>query len=305
MTRENPLALDDLAGLRAFALSVDGGSFTSAARVLGLTTNAVSQRVALLERRLGIRLLQRTTRRMSATDEGRRLYRHVSPILDGLARAEEELRPGADELAGTVRVSMPAPAATPELLAGLGEALERHRGLRIQLLVTHAPADVIASGLDLALHVGPPRDSSLVARKLGDPSWLFAASPTYLDRRGRPRRPRDLESHDCLRFLADRPQTEWRLVDRRGRETAVKVGGSFESDDSRVLGDAAYAGLGIGVRARLELERAVADGRLERVLPAWRFAGAPIFALFPPGRLRLARVAAFFELLRGVVQRVL
>ncbi len=297
--------IDDLAGLRAFTLSADGGSFTSAARVLGLTTNAVSQRVALLERRLGVRLLQRTTRRMSVTDEGRRLYRRVSAVLEDLDRAEEELRPGADQLGGTVRVSMPAPAATPELLAGLGEALERHRALRIQLLVSHAPADVVASGLDLALHMGQPRDSSLVARKLGDPAWLLAASPAYLDRRGRPRKPQDLESHDCLRFLADRPQTEWRLVDRRGRETAVRVGGSFESDDSRVLGDAAYAGLGIGVRGRLELEKAAAEGRLEQVLPGHRFAGAPIFALFPPGRLRLARVAAFFELLRGVVQRVL
>ena len=297
--------IDDLAALRAFTLAADGGSFTSAARVLGLSTNAVSQRVASLERRLGVRLLNRTTRSMSVTDEGRRVYLRVRAILDDLAGIEDELRPVADQLVGTVRVAMPAPAATPELLAGLGEILALHPRLRLQLLVTHGSVDVVAMGLDLALHVGDPRDSSLVARRLGTISWQLAAAPAYLDRRGRPRSPGDLAAHDCLRFLADRPQAEWTLVDRKGREVVVPVGGSLESDDSRVLGDALYLGLGIGIRARLELERAVADGRLERVLPGHHFASLPLYALFPPGRTRVARVAAFFDLLKGVVQRVL
>lgn len=297
--------IDDLPALRAFVLAVDGGSFTSAARVLGLSTNAVSQRIASLEKRLGARLLQRTTRKMSVTDEGRRAYLRVSAVLEELDRVEEELRPRQDELVGTVRVAMPAPAATPELLSGLGQVLGRHSQLRIQLLVTHAPVDVVASGIDLAIHVGEPRDSSLVARKLGDPSWLLAASPAYLERKGHPKKPKDLEAHDCLRFLADRPQTEWRLVDRNGRETVVAVGGNFESDDSRVLGDAVYLGLGIGIRAGLELEKAVAESRLERVLPGYHFAAAPVYALFPPGRLRVARVVAVFELLKSVVQKVL
>ncbi len=297
--------LDDVAGLRAFVLSVDSGSFTGAARVLGLTTNAVSQRVGLLEKHLGVRLLQRTTRRMSVTDEGRRVYARAHDILDELLRVEEDLRPEHDALVGTVRVSMPAPAASAELINALGVELQRHARLRVQLLISHAPVDIVAEGLDVAVHVGEPRDSGLIARKLGDPSWCLAATPSYLDRRGRPRRADDLTKHECLRFLAERPQSEWRLVDSRGREHVVPVGGAFESDDSRVLGEATYAGLGIGIRARGELERAITEGRLERVLPGLEFAGPPIYALFARGRLRLARVARFFELLQGVVRQVL
>lgn len=298
-------ALDDLPGLRAFVLSVDAGSFTGAAKVLGLTTNAVSQRVSNLERRLGHRLLQRTTRRMTVTDEGRRVYLRLRPILDELGRVEEELQPQQDALSGTVRVSLPAPAATPELIAELGTVLRQHPRLQVQLLISHAPVDVVAAGLDFAVHVGQPKDSGLVARKLGTPAWCLAASKAYLDRHGRPRQPADLERHQCLRFLGDRPQTEWCLVDAKGGEHVVPVGGSFESDDSRVLGDAVYAGLGIGVRARAELERAVRDHRLEHVLPRFHFPGPPVFALFAPGRRRVARVEKFFELLKAFIEHAL
>lgn len=295
------MPFDRIEDLRTFALVVDTGSFSAAARALQLTTNAVSRRIQHLEAQLGVRLLTRTTRRTSPTDEGRRLHARCARILAELDAADAELHPSGDPLQGTVRLALPPAATTRRLLAGLGALSVRHPRLAIQLRVTNQPVDLVATGVDLALHVGPVPASTLVARKLATSSWQLAAAPSYLARHGRPRTPADLAGHQCLRLLADRPQDEWRLLDRRGREVIAPVGGAFECDDSRVLGDAVYAGLGIGIRPDHELERAVADGLLEHVLPGYRFGTLDIHALVARGRLRLPRIAAFVELLRDVV----
>jgi DNA-binding transcriptional LysR family regulator len=292
------VALDSLEDLRTFALVVNLGGLSAAARKLQVTTNAVSRRIQRLERQVGARLLHRTTRRLSATDEGRTLYARCERILREVEEAETELVASRSELAGTVRLAVPAGGVESDLLVRLREALNAHPGLAVQLHVTHGRVDVVESGIDIAVVLGEPSPPSVVARRLGTVAWRLAATPDYLARCGRPRVPNDLTKHRCLRLLSDRPQLEWRLVDVQGREVVVEVGGSFECDDSGALGDATYAGLGIGVRPDHELTRAIEDGRLEAVLPGYRFGNFPRYAILPPGRLRVPRVAAVLELLR-------
>jgi DNA-binding transcriptional LysR family regulator len=285
--------------LRTFGNVVDAGSLSSAARAMRLSTNAVSRRVMRLEQDLGVRLLHRTTRHLALTDEGRLFYERCRRVLAELDAAEQELRPAGDPIQGTVRVVLPPATVKPGFLEQLRELLDDHPRLGVQIEIANAGLEHLAHGVDLVLHVGPVPETTLVARRIATVAWLLAASPGYLERHGRPRRPADLARHRCLRFLGDRSQTEWRLLDRNGREVTAKVGGTFESDDSRVLADATYAGLGVGIRPRPEVEAAVATGRLEHVLPGYVFDRIVLHALLPAGRIRLPRVAALVELLRA------
>lgn len=296
-----PMPVERLEDLRTFVTVVEAGTLSAAARALRLSTNAVSRRLMRLERDVGVRLVHRTTRHLALTDEGRTFIVRCQRILAELDAAEQDLHPAGDPLQGAVRVVVPPATVKPSMLEHLRRLLDDHPRLSVQLQIANVGVERMASGVDVVLHVGPVPETTLVARRIATVAWLLAATPGYLERHGRPRRPGDLASHRCLRFLGDRPQTEWRLIDRNGREVTATVGGTFESDDSRVLGDATYAGLGIGIRPRPEVEEAVAAGRLEQVLPGYVFDRIVLHALLPPGRIRLPRVAALVDLLRATL----
>jgi len=288
--------------LVAFVAVAEAPGFSAAAKRLGLTTNAVSARIQTLERALDVRLFTRTTRSVALTNEGERYYTHVAAALAGLATAEEEIERGGHQLSGTIRIAVPGVMATSVFLKCLRDLLDEHPRLHVQIRVTSAVLNLAAEGLDIVLHVDRPADSTFIARFLGRPKWVLVAEPAYLDRYGRPRQPNDLAHHRCLKFLSHPAQDTWVLVDSRGRKTTAPVGGSFEADDSRTLGDAAYAGLGIGVRSISECESAAGEGRLERVLPDYWFQPREIYALVAKGRTRVPRIVACIEALRAAVR---
>jgi DNA-binding transcriptional LysR family regulator len=290
--------------LRAFTAVFEAGGFTAAGKRLVLTTNAVSLRVQRLEHELGVRLFTRTTRSVAPTEEGRTFYARVSRVLADLDEAEDELRPTSGGLRGTVRLAVPGALATLPLLERLRELVEEHPLLSIQTHVASGAVDLVAEGVDIGVIVGQLPETTFVGRLLGRATWVLAAAPSYLDAHGRPRTPADLSGHRCLRLLSNPPQDEWTLVDRRGREVVVQVRGGYEADDSRTLGDATYAGLGIGVRPAGECARAQREGRLERVLAGYRFQPLDVYALVPKGRLRVPRVAACLEALRAALQEL-
>lgn len=298
------MPFDRLEDLKTFTLVVDAGSLSAAARTLQLTTNAVSRRLQRLEAQAGARLLHRTTRRLSLTDEGRMLYARSARIVAELDAVELDLHPQGEALQGAVRLAVPSSAVTSQVLEAVARLMESHPRLRLKLQIVNGPLDPIALGVDVGLHVGPVADSSLIARKLASLCWELAASPAYVRRHGAPRTPDELAEHLCLRLLADRPQRHWQLLDRRGRRVRAIVEGTFECDDSRVLGDAIYAGLGIGVRPEAELAAGVAAGTLVHVLPGYRFGAYDLHALIPPGRIRIPRIAAFVTLLQEALQRL-
>jgi DNA-binding transcriptional LysR family regulator len=291
------MPIDSLSELRAFVAIIETGSFTAAARRLGLTVNATSRRLQQLEASVGTKLIERTTRRSAPTEAGRRLHVRAGPILDALFEAEAELHTSATQVEGVVTLALPAVVAGRAFLAHLERLLVQHPGLRVDLRVgsTQLPGE---GGVDLAIVVGQAPDSfALVGRRIGTHRWGLAASPAYVKARGAPKRPADLSRHVCLRFRGDVPQRTWSLAGPGRKRAVVKVDGTFECDDSRVLGDATYAGLGIGVRPESELAEAVSRGDLVHVLPEWRFGELPTHLLTTPGRRGLKRVALVSEVI--------
>ncbi|MBL0726608.1 LysR family transcriptional regulator [Piscinibacter sp. HJYY11] len=297
---------DNLEDLKTFVQVVECGSLSAAARALQVTVNAVSRRVMRLEMNLGVKLLRRSTRAASVTDEGRLLYERARQVLAVLDAAEEEVRGTGGALKGLIRVGLSGGACSVAVLGGIGQLLDEHPDLRLQVLITNRAADPIGGGLDIALHVGPPQDSRLVARHLARASWLLAAAPSYFAAgREMPRSPDDLRAHRCLRIASDVAQDHWTLTDASGTLHRVAVRGNFESDDSRALSDATYAGIGIGIRPQRELLDAVARGTLVHVLPEYRFEPLDVYALMPSGTARLPRMSAFLDSLEQVFKTAL
>jgi DNA-binding transcriptional LysR family regulator len=298
------MAIGSLDEIRAFCAVAEVRSFTAAAARLQVTTNAISLRVRRLEAALGVRLFVRTTRQVSMTDEGVAVHKTMARLLDEVDALEAEVRPDPADLKGTVRIAMPGVLASRPFFARLRDLQDVHPQLWVQTIVSNSPIMPSTEGLDIAIYVGRPPETAFVGRLLGRGSWVLVATPEYLRRHGRPTRPADLAGHRCLRLLANPAQNEWTLVDTRGREHTVPVGRGYEADDSRSLGDAAYAGLGIGLRPAGEAARAVTRKQLEIVLPKFRFQPLDIHALLPQGRIRVPRVAACLQVLRDAVREL-
>lgn len=299
----NPHKLDNLEELRTFVQIVEAGSLARASRTLGVSPNAVSRRLAQLEERLGRRLIHRTTRRLAVTDEGQRLYQRCRQVLDELDEAERELV-GADGLDGTLRVALHAGVVGSTLVGGLARLLAETGRLRLQVRVISSPADPIRERLDLALYVGKPPPSSLVAVALPTVSWGLAATPAYLAQHGKPRAPAELAQHECLRVLREPPETHWHLSRAGGRPRRFAIAGRFETDDGGLLTAALYAGMGVGLRPRPEIQAAERAGTLTAVLPAWQWATTPLYALLPAGRQRLPAVRRMLEMLRASTDKL-
>lgn len=299
--------LDSLADIRVFAQVVDSGGLSAAARVLGIPANTVSRTLSRLEGVLGVGLLARTTRRMSLTEAGRAFYEHVVELLAASARAEAAVSPNRLGLQGTLRVAVRTTTIQFGFVRELSKLLGEHASLRIQLLVSDEEVDLVGAGIDLALRVGDQPDSTLIGRSIGEVDFVLAAAPHYLALAGRPRKPRDLSSHECIRALGARPQTHWRLLGPRGRYEDVAVAGRLECSDVRAQSEAIYAGLGVGVRPAGEVRLAASAGTLERVLPEWKLRPIAVWVVQPPGRAATSRaksIEAVVDILTAAVARM-
>src|SRR5580692_8899922 len=219
--------LEKTTGLIAFVRTVDTGSFSAASRMISSSQSAVSKSVARLERRLGVRLIQRSTRTLSLTTEGQAYYERVAPLLRAIEEAEDVVQVAA-EAKGLLRVTAPQEFGRMLIAAWAPEFLARHPGVKLELNITDRNVDIIREGYDLAVRMGSLRDAELISRKLADLRWILVASPAYLERRGHPQTIEDLLLHSCLRYLtAGRP---WPFQFASG-ETIVPDG-QFDTDDS-------------------------------------------------------------------------
>lgn len=295
--------LDSLDELRTFLRMVEEGSLSAAARSQGLSVNAVSRRLAQLEERLGVRLAERSTRRVVLSDEGRRFAERCRSILAEVDDAEEELRPSTGQLRGTVRVAVHPTVVSETTLDEIGRLLREHQGLSVQLFARNSVVDPIAEGLDLVVSSGDVPFQGVVVRVLGELEWGLAAAPQYVRHRGAPKTLDDLSQHECLRAVRTRNESKWVLRNARGQERSVRVGGHFESDDTAILRAAVYGGVGIGFRPIGEIRREATRASLVHILPGWLGTGSGVRVqlLSPPGRLRLARVRMVAEILERAV----
>lgn len=297
--------MDDLRSAAAFAAVAEHGSFSRAARALGITPSALSQSVRGLEDRLGVVLLVRTTRSVGLTEAGRRLYERIGPALREAADAVEEARGSAEVVQGTLRLSLGHLTVAMVVEPLLAILLERHPRLSVELDVDDSFVDIVARGFDAGIRLSEAIDADLTHARLTPPFRLvIAAAPSYLAKRRRPTKPRDLLDHDCINFRM--PSTgafyAWEL-EKNGREQQIAVRGRVACNDGSTMLMAARQGLGLVYVHEPAIAADVARGDLELVLEDWAPA-VPGFFLYYPRRAGVQpKLRAFLDVARETLTR--
>jgi DNA-binding transcriptional LysR family regulator len=280
----------DLNRVSAFVRVVQDGSFTAAAKALGLPKSSVSRSIAQLEQDLGIRLLHRTTRQLHLTDAGAAFYERVSRALGDIDEATLAASDTHAELRGAVRITAPVDIGVWALAPLVARFVRKHPQIRVELLLTGRTVDLVAEGVDLAVRAGPLRDSSLIARRIGELQAFAYASPRYLARRGAPQTMKELAQHDCVLFRATNGRATWEFETAEGKKESVAVTGPLACDDMSFVRKAVMSGAGIGVIPAFLCARAVQSGRLVRVLDDLVLNGAVLHLAYPSARFVPQRV---------------
>jgi len=279
-------------------------SFVRAADQLGLHVSAVSRAVAALETRLGVRLLQRTTRQVGLTEAGRAHLARCEALLAELQEAESAASALGGALRGTLRVSAPSGLGLTHITPALADFLAEHPHLTLDLHLSNRNVDLVEEGFDLAIRVGALRDSRLAARRLGDSRRVLVASPAYIERHGTPKRPAELASLACLVLDVGALPERW-MLQRRGGRASVRANTVLRSNNALALLDACRAGAGIALLPHFAVTADLAAKRLTHLLPAWAAAEQGIFAIYPGNRFIPTKVRAFVDFLdarlRGLV----
>jgi DNA-binding transcriptional LysR family regulator len=284
------LNLDDLA---VFVRVVERGGFAGAARELGTPTSTVSRAIGRLEARAGVRLIQRTTRHVQPTSEGRELYAAVAPTISTLRAAARALEPPSRQPRGRLRVTAPNDLAAHFLASVVVAFAERHPLVQLDFALTNQHTNLVDEGFDVAVRASARLgDSSLIARKLGDLELRLYASPPYLQKRGAPATWSDLAEHPCIVFGAKDLARTWALQSAAG-DVGVPVRGRIGGDDFTFVRAMVTAGAGIGLLPHINCGADEASGRLVRVLPEYHARGASLYVVYPSAKNVPARVTAF------------
>ncbi len=290
--------MDRIGDLSLFMRVLDLGTISAAARSLGLSVAVASQRLKRLERELGVVLLHRTTRQLHATPEGLALAAQGRVLVEDLEALTSGLRQAANEVSGTLRVTMPASFGRQYVSPLLPEFLTRHPRIKLSVNLSDELLDLVGAGFDLGIRVGALGDSGLVARQLATNRRVLCASPAYLQQHGHPRKPKDLAEHACLLLTGTSGQQDlWRFGDGKGGEILQRVHSRFESNTGELLRDAAVAGLGIAIHSFWHVCDELRTGRLEVVMPKYPIATTGIHAVMPQRRMVPPRVRAFVDFL--------
>ena len=290
--------MDRIGDLHLFLRVLDLGSISAAARSMDVSVAVASQRLKRLERSLGVRLLHRTTRQLRPTAEGIALAEQGRPLVEDLEALTGNLRKTAKDVAGTLRVTLPATFGLQYVSPLLPEFLSRHPRLRLHIDLTDQMRDLVSEGLDLAIRIGTLKSSELIATRLASNRRVLCASPDYLRRHGTPKKPEDLTKHECLLMAVSRDASDtWQLRDATGKETRVRVSSRLRSNLGEVIRDAALGGLGISLHSTWHVCEDLRAGRLKLVLPDYQLPESGIYAIMPQRRLVLPRVRAFVDFL--------
>ena len=282
--------------MSVFAKVVGAGSLSAAARELGLSPALVSRKLAALEARLGVRLINRTTRSLHLTDEGASYYEACSRVLAEVDEADAAVAAGRVEPQGVLRVALPASFGHVHVAPRIPEFAAQYPKVRLALSLSDRSVSVIEEGFDLAVRIAELEDSSLAARRLAPNRRVVCASPQYLERHGMPRLPEDLLHHNVL-TTSDFAMT-WDFKDPRGKPGSVRVSGRYACDNWEVLREWALAGLGIALKSTWDIYRHLQDGSLVALFPGYSFhSDVAIYAVYPHRRHLPAKTRVFIEFL--------
>ena len=288
-----------LGTIELFCKAAELGSFTAAAEALGLTQGAVSRSIARLEERLGVRLFQRSTRSVRLTDDGELYRSQCQQALDQIAEAERAITGHQAEPAGTLRISAPTSYGHHRLLAWLPAFSQRYPKVALEVDISNRNVDLVEDGFDLAIRLGEPKDSRLIARKLEDATMGVFASPAYLKRAGTPTRLDDLRHHDCIQFVRPSSGRPMPMIFREGGRDIDLAFSSRHRIREDVLGAVTWARAGGGLFQTYHFiaQEFVARGELVEVLQPFGGRSRPFSVLYPQNRHLSARVRAFVDFL--------
>ncbi len=289
--------MDRLTEMEAFVQVVDHGGFTEAARKMNLSKSAVSKHVSALESRLAVRLLNRTTRRVSPTEVGLAYYDRARTVLVDAAEADSMVTAMQATPKGSLRISVPVSFGVNQISALVAKFLLAYPEVDIQMVLDDRFVELIAEGYDMAIRVGALEDSSLKARKLAETTRSLVASPDYLARMGTPLTIDDLHEHRLLHYTHLATGNFWRLRGPSGEERQVRVGGRLTANNGDSLMRAAEAGLGIALLPSFVLGDALPSGRLIEVLAERCCDTIGIYAIYPEGRFTQPKLRAFIDFL--------
>jgi DNA-binding transcriptional LysR family regulator len=283
--------------MAAFVRAVERGGFSSAARELGLTPSAISKLVTRMEDRLGVRLINRTTRRLALTPEGEAFFHRAQRILADIEEAENEVARFRERPSGKLRINVGTAFGGYQFVPSLPDFLARYPEIEVELTMTDRIVDLMEEGADVGIRTGTLFDSSLVARRICDMERVICASPAYLRKHGTPRKPADLASHNCL-VLSGSPHFHQWPFDHADGTRNVEVRGNVTASNAETLVQLAITGLGIIRLADVIVGDAIAKGLLKPVLAdVHHVEPLPLNAVFPHGRHRSPRVAALVDFL--------
>lgn len=283
---------DNLNDMIAFVRIAETGSLTAAATALDQSLAVISRRLARLEHRLGVRLVNRTTRQLSLTDEGVAFHERCARILNDIEEAEAEVTKGREVAVGLLRMTSTFAFARHKLAPLLHEFKAQHPGLRVYLDASDRIVNLVDEGFDVAIRFGAMADSSLITRAVAPNAYVMCAAPAYLDRRGRPVKVEDLPSHECIAFGTP-PGSRWTFADG----SSVQIHGDLSTNDGSLAHLWALEGAGIVLKSIWDVYDDIHQGRLEVVLPGVRPPASPLHGVFPHSRLAAARVRLVLDFL--------
>jgi LysR family transcriptional regulator for bpeEF and oprC len=290
--------MDHLTSMRVFVRVVEAGSFAKTADQLEMSRAMVTTHVAALERKLAVRLINRTTRRLSLTEDGRAYYERCVRILEDVEEAEGVLSRSRTVARGRLRVEMPIAFARYWVIPSLPRFLSRHPELTVEIGLNNRMMDLSAEGFDCAVRTGTPPDSSLVARRIGLLDWVTCAAPGYLRRHGTPKDPEHLLSHNCIVWLSAQTMraVPWHYQNGEVDKT-IEVKGNLALNAMEDAAAAAEAGIGIARTLRRLAQPGLREGRLTALLEGWSSPPQPISIVYPHSRYLSAKVRVFADFL--------
>ena len=289
--------MDQLAEMRVFVQAIERGTFAAAASAMGLTPSAVSKLIARLEARLGVRLINRTTRKLALTAEGETYFASGRRLIEAVDGLEQEVSASADEPRGLLRISTAVSFGVQHLVPAMIEFQQRYPGVRINMSLTDRALNLHGEQIDVALRVGPLGDSSLMSRKIGEIGRVICAAPKYLEQAGMPRCPEDLGAHRCIVFTAA-GRARWAFKTPSGGIEQRDVTGAFSTDSHDCMLQLALHGAGIARLADFQVARPIKAGTLVPLLADHHHPEpTPAFAIFPPGTQKIPKVRVFLDFL--------
>jgi len=286
--------MEGFGAIPVFVAVVENGGFSAAARTLGISKSAVSKRINQLEAHLGVRLLHRTTRKLSLTEAGERYFEHAAQALTAAGQAEDAVTELQGEPQGNLKISSPMSFGRLHVAPLIPKLLQRHPKLQSDLVMDDRKVDLVAGRFDVAIRAGNLPASTLIARKLAPLRQVLCASPDYIDRYDRPGTPAELSSHNCLLYSYSSDANEWTLIGEGGPET-VTVSGSYQVNNSEALLEALREGIGIGRLPTFVAGPDLKTGRLVKLFESYSLPDFTLYAVFPERQYLPAKVRAFLD----------